>query len=123
MNNYRIIKMAFLLAVPLYVGVGWMTSRTQEGVEGNAELAATLFPLLAIVFLAHVLLEPFVTRSLMKKHDGYTKEAMIIKLAFYESGAIFGLVLTFLSHDVNYVLSFGMVAAALILFRVPLPEK
>ena len=46
---------------------------------------------------------------------------MIVKLSLFESGAIYGLVLTFITRDLNYLMGFGIAAMLLIFFRVPVP--
>lgn len=121
MNPNALLKFAFLAAIAIYGVVAWFVCQ-QPMAEGQ-ELPPFFFEILAVVFVAQILIEPMVTGQIIRRRGAYTKDAMLVRLAFYEAGAIYGLVLTFISHDMNYLAGFGIVAGLLILFRCPVPSE
>lgn len=123
MNPNKILKFAFMSVIGVYVLVAWIVSQQPipEGQEPqNVDL---FFKVLAGLFFMQIVTEPIISNALQKAKGAYTKDVMIIKLALYESGAIFGLVLSFISRDVNYVAGFGIIAFLLMMIRVPIPEE
>ncbi len=85
-------------------------------------MVSLLLPILSVAFLGTVLVEPIVSRFLSARHGGYTKEVMIMRLSMYQSGAIYGLLLSFMTYDVNYVLGFSIVTLVLTMLRAPAAE-
>lgn len=122
MNINVILKYAFILAIGIYGVVAWFVC--QQPLEPEAqqtEAVGLMLPILTGTYIMQILLEPFFTRRMMETQGEYNKNVMIVKLSLFESGAIYGLVLTFITRDLNYLMGFGIAAMLLIFFRVPVP--
>lgn len=123
MNANAILKLTFLLTIPIYAVVAWFVLQQPGQDAPPDQMLGILFPVLAGIYLFQVIvIEPIISRTVTRSRGGYTKEVLVIKLAFFESGAVFGFVLSILSRDLNFVLGFGMVAGLLIALRAPLPQ-
>lgn len=116
-----LLKLAFMLAIPVYGLVAWLV--TSNPALKQTEFDPILAQILAAVFFLGVVIEPFVSRAVTRRTGGYTRTGMLVKLAFFVTGGIYGLVLTMMSYDMSYVLAFGSIALFLMLLRVPLPKQ
>ncbi|HIB66547.1 MAG TPA: hypothetical protein EYO33_15885 [Phycisphaerales bacterium] len=122
MNINVILKYAFIFAIGVYGVVGWIVCRQPLDADAQqAETVGLLLPILTGTYIMQILFEPFFTRRMMETQGEYNKNVMIVKLALFESGAIYGLLLTLITHDLNYLMGFGIAAMLLIFFRVPVP--
>ena len=122
MNINVILKYAFILAIGVYGVVGWIVCRQPLDADAQqTEAVGLMLPILTGTYIMQILFEPFFTRRMMETQGEYNKNVMIVKLALFESGAIYGLLLTLITHDLNYLMGFGIAAMLLIFFRVPVP--
>ncbi len=122
MNINVILKYAFIFAIGVYGVVAWIFCQQPFDADAQqAEAVGLILPILAGTYVMQILLEPFFTRRMMETQGEYNKNVMIVKLALFESGAIYGLLLTLITHDLNYLMGFGIAAMLLIFFRVPVP--
>lgn len=102
-----ILKLAFLLSIPLYIGLSFFLRNAEGPAPENTHLIAMV---LAFVSVTNVVLAPLIARR------GKTPQArFILKAAFYESVALYGFILSFITHDPNYSMYFGVPAFLLIL--------
>lgn len=119
-----IVKFSFVVAPIIYIVMAGLVS--QQAVEGSApdpQMVANLSTVLCIVYAVTVLLTPVIAGQVLRQQGVYNKSVMIVKLALFESGAIYGLMLSLLTHDIQWAGGFGMVAALLILFQVKVPDQ
>lgn len=121
MNPNAIVRIAFMTAPFLYATVAWLVGQNQPEPTMDPAQIRLFFVVLAAAYLLVVLLEPLITGPSMRRYGRYEKNTMIVRLAIYESGAIFGLLLTFLSRDMKYVLGFGLAAICFMLLKAPAP--
>ena len=98
-------KFAFAMATLLYMGVVHVMT-----FKGNANDVQTFSKILAAVYVVILLVSPVLERM-----QSQALPALMIRLACRETGAIFGLVLSMISHDPNYAVYFGVPALLLIL--------
>ena len=119
------LKLAFMASIPVYGLVGWLLSRHPAPAQmpDAGMLQSMTYGLMALFALQALIIEPLLSRQLISQRRGYDKNTMIVKLAFFESGAIYGLILTLISHDVSYVAGFGAAAFLLMVVRVPVPAR
>lgn len=108
-----------MAAVPIYATVAWLVCQNHSESSLEPAQIRMLFVALAAVYFLLVVIEPMITGPTMRRFGRYEKNTMILRLGIYESGAVFGLFLTFVSYDLKYVLGFGMAAIILILLKVP----
>lgn len=111
------------MTAPLvYSTVAWLVVQNQPETTMDPAQIRLFFVVLAAVYFLVVLLEPLITGPSLRRNGRYEKNTMIVRLAIYESGAIFGLLLTFLSHDMKYTLGFGLAAICFMLLKAPVPR-
>lgn len=115
-----VVKLAFLAAIPIYCLVSWFVVQNPLQPPPDPAVFSLMAKMLAGIYMATLLfVEPMVSRSSMQRLGGYNYNVMVLKLAFFESGALYGLVLTLITHHMAYVTGFGMVAFLMILLRAP----
>lgn len=117
-----ILKLAFMASIPVYVLIAYLT-RDQPATADPA-MVVTMSRILAAIFAIGIVMAPIVARNSAKNlQDPNSQEArnvrFILKAAFYESGAIYGLVLSLMSRDPMYTVYFG-IPALLCLLLTPL---
>lgn len=115
----KIVKFAFMNAIVLYALVAYFVCQQQPLAGEPQTWQSLIYALMGVYALLALLIEPIISARMTQQRGGYTKEAMIVKLAIFESGAIFGLLLTFLTHNMSFVCGFGLVAFILMALRVP----
>lgn len=119
----KIVKFAFMNAIVIYAVVAYFVC--QQPMQGEPHDWSMLsYAMMAVYALTVIVVEPLVSSQMTLRRGGYNKDVMIIKLAILETGAIMGLFLTFLTHNMNFVCGFGLVAFILIALRVPVaPDR
>lgn len=119
-----VVKLGLMATVPLYVLVGWwLTTQPATVAPMDAETLGIMSKAMIAIYAAIVLLvEPVVSRTAVVQMGGYGQKTMLLRLALFETGAIFGLLLTLLSHDPSYVMVFGALAFVLMAVRAPVPR-
>lgn len=128
----RVLSAGLMAACLVYVGIGYVVSSSGAGQPLEPVMvyvigAVALGCLGAIPFLRRVLMPPMSDTSpgmdaapdLADKAVAQVMAGTIISLAMAEAVAIFGLVLTFISHDVRYVAGFAAVGLAVMAFFFP----
>jgi hypothetical protein len=100
------MRFAFVAAVFVYMYIGYK--------QGQGPLmpwadSRSLVIGLTVTDAIMVALVPLLTMRMV----GLPK--LVLKLAVYEAGAVFGLVLSFLTHDPHYAVLFGLPALVLLL--------
>ncbi len=78
-----------------------------------SKLLITLFAILVL------LVEPAISRLATQQMGGYNSRVMLLKLSFFQSGALFGMILTLLSGNLLYVGVFGAVSLLLMAVKAP----
>jgi len=111
----RAIHSAFMGSVLVYIGVAWLVTH-QVRLERTLEPAgARQFAIvLGLVWVATLAALPILGRSL-REHRAF----LLIRLAMFESGALYGLALTLMSREANYMLAFGICALMLMATTSP----
>ena len=116
MNPTAILKLGFMSAVPLYCAVAYLVAQHNKEAAGDVHL---LLPIFAVLFALQVLIAPLLARSatgnLPVGSPQRATTTFVLRAFFYEAGAIYGLVLSFISHDFKYSLCFGIPALLLLL--------
>ena len=112
-----LLKLAMMASVVIFCGVGWFLCQQQPGGPTSPPETITMLAKIlgGVAVMQALMMAPILTRSLIQR-QGYTRGVMLIKLAFYESGALYGLILTILSHDIHYLMYFA--APAMILMSL-----
>lgn len=106
-----------MASVLIYIGVAWVVTH-QGGMQRTLEPAgARQFAIvLGLVWMASLAALPVFGQRL-REHRSFG----LIRLAIFESGALYGLVLTMLSGDAKFTLAFGI--CALMLMSATAPES
>jgi hypothetical protein len=99
-----IVKFAFMAAVVIYIILTKVMVFT--GRAGDVHIFSIV---LTVVYVLILLASPIIERM-----QSLPLQQFMIRMACRETGAIFGLVLTFISHDPKYVLYFGIPAFLLL---------
>lgn len=124
MNPSFLIKNAFILAIGIYGAVAWFICNQNIEPLGDPGIVKSYTIILSVIYALTVLLaEPLISAHLVRSKGGYDQNVMIVKLGLLESGAVYGLFLTLMTRDINYVFAFGAIAAFLITLRVPIPKR
>ena len=107
-----ILKFAFVASAFIYMFVAWIVSRGPAVPSAEAlALSQKMAYVLTGVYMLTVALSPLLLSRQPKGSNG----RMILALGLYESGAIYGFMLSHLSHNPNYAYSFGGAAAVLMM--------
>lgn len=106
--NRQLLRLAFAGSIIIYFGLAFFLSRSGSFQGSNSELATQLSQVFAVIYALVVLVALRVW--------GRGERGFLVRLAGYEAGAVFGLVLFFLSGKLFYLAAFGAVALVLVLF-------
>jgi hypothetical protein len=115
-----LLKLAMMIAIPLYTCVAWLVCSQSAAPAADPGMIHILAVALTALYAVQLLVvEPLLSRQLMQRFGGYCQQVLVVRLAFFESGAVYGLLLTLLTHDMSYVCAFGGVALVMMLLRAP----
>ncbi|HXE71997.1 MAG TPA: hypothetical protein VNO81_05005 [Candidatus Nitrosotenuis sp.] len=116
-RDLLVLHFAFMASVLVYGLVAWLLSR-------QPALAPALptgpVPLLAGVLGVAFAAQAFLLVPMLTRRIPDPRRRHLVRLAIYESGAIYGLVLFFISRNLVYMAAFGGVALLLMAFCLPL---
>ena len=122
MSQAKLLKLAFMLSIVTFVAVAEVVVRTTPVPSEGAEAVKFLGPILVIFYAVLLVGAPFLVRRIRAKQGEDNEQKLtgrvVLQLAIYESGAIYGLVLSFLSHNKYWAHGFGAVAIAMIFLMV-----
>lgn len=120
LSMLRLVTVMMAISVLVYIWVGY-TSAGSAGAEGPSDASILLIPfsiLGAITFFATPKISTLVFKSSIRVFEQPSMSqlcraystATIVALALLESIAIYGLVLTFETGDLTWVIAFGVVS-------------
>ena len=117
MKISMILKFAFLAAIPLYALCAFLVTKNHTAPLAGSGDVNLLAAVLAIVCAVSFVLAPIVASRVGGNlpPEQASNSRFIVRAAIYEAGAIYGLVLSFMSRDPMYSVYFGIPAFLLIL--------
>ena len=106
-----LIKVAFIGSACIYVVVAWfLAGQAPAGPAPTLDIGL-MTTILGAVYALTVVVAPLIVR----RFPPGSNSQMLVALALYESGALYGLLLSILSHQVQYALYFGTASVVLML--------
>lgn len=129
MQNLAVINYTFMFTIIVYLGLGYYLGRLVKAIPIETMLLLKI--IMGAVFLSVLVYAPVLFRRMMastsRRDDAALRQkwltAHIIRLALYESGALYGLLLRFLGAPFYDQLIFSLPSLLLMIITAPNEEK